>query len=552
MTPRSTHPCFTVDGRPFLSIGGQARNSSAFNREDTDVACRAVATLGGNTVALPVSWELFEPEEGRFDRSLVHRIIDQAREHGLRLVVLWFATWKNGTMEYAPTWVKTDQERFPRTRYPDGSPTFVLSCHAAANREADALAFAELMATIRDHDAGVGTVIGVQVENEPGIYAPVRRDFGPEGERDFRADVPPVLLAALREHPGSPIAAAWCAAGSPSGGSWSQVFGDLAAEVCTTWHVATYVNAVAARGRAVHDLPLTANVWVDTGFWGVGGLDYPCGGAVHETGALDVWRAACPDLDLICPDVYVADERGYRETIDAYADPDAGWPLFVPESANRNPNTAFMFHALGARGAIGQHVFGIEELVDTTGAPTATGEVFARSFAMLRNIERLLVPAREAGAVHAIVQAPGQRGTRLPVRGWLCAVTYVGPDFRWNGTDFRHLAGLAEEFETRSSLDDELARGLLVQTGPDEFFLVGHGMRVFFQPPLDGDGAVPYSLIGPTHQAASLPTLAIEEGRFADDGRFVVDRVRTGDEARHGIWLAADCGVVRVLLTPGG
>lgn len=539
------HAHLTVDAKPFLSLGGQAHNSSAFTAEDTDYACRSVRAIGGNTVALPISWEAFEPEEGTYDDSLVRRVLDQVRQAGLRLVVLWFGTWKNGTMEYCPAWVKQDQHRFPRTQYPNGEPTFVLSCHSEANREADARAFAALMALIHDLDTD-GTIVAVQVENEVGIYAPVQRDFGPDGERDFSASVPAELLSYTREHPDTRLHDRWRAEGAVTAGTWAEVFGSAAAELCTTWHVARYVDAVAAAGRAAHDVPLIANVWADTGFWGVGGLDYPCGGPVYSTPALDIWRAAARSLDMICPDVYVADSGTYREMVDAYAAPEQGWPLFVPESANRHPNTAFMFHALGVRGAAGLHVFGVEDLLGPDGNLTEAGEAFARSFSMLQHIAPLLLDHRASGDVHTFVQVPGERSVVLPVQGWLCSVSYVGPEFRWNATDFRHLDGLADEYSERHSLDDELARGLVVQTGDNEFFLVGHGARAFFQPMLPLDGSVPYSLIGSTHQAASMPTISVDEGHLDALGEFVVDRVRTGDEARHGIWLSADSGLVRL------
>jgi beta-galactosidase GanA len=43
-------------------------------------------------VLAPVSWELIEPVEGRFDFSLVDGLIRDAREAGLRLVLLWFGS----------------------------------------------------------------------------------------------------------------------------------------------------------------------------------------------------------------------------------------------------------------------------------------------------------------------------------------------------------------------------------------------------------------------------------------------------------------------------
>ena len=49
------------------------------------------------------------------------------------------------------------------------------------------------------------------------------------------------------------------------------------------------------------------------------------------------------------------------------------------------------------------------------------------------------------------------------------------------------------------------------------------------------------------HQAYNMGLLLIEEGHF-ENGHFVTDRTRSGDEARHGIWAQADCGVVHFIL----
>ena len=93
---------FTVLGSPFFSIGGQTHNSSSYYPGDMERSFRSVKELGGNTVSTPLCWDKFEPVEGCFNEDWVRQIIDQARKWDMRLVFLWFATWKNGTMEYAP------------------------------------------------------------------------------------------------------------------------------------------------------------------------------------------------------------------------------------------------------------------------------------------------------------------------------------------------------------------------------------------------------------------------------------------------------------------
>lgn len=538
---------FQVDGAGFFSLGGQAHNSSSDSPADLDLACAAVTKLGGNTVALPISWERFEPEEGVFDRVYVKELIERVRRAGLRLVVLWFATWKNGTMEYAPSWVKEDSERFVRTLLPNGEATFVLSCHSEANSGADAAAFRELMRCIREIDERERTVICVQVENESGIYAPVSRDFSSAGERDFAAPIPAELVAYARAHPGSLLAERLRDqdAQAPRG-SWQQVFGPDAATACTAWHIARYVERVAAAGKEAYDLPMSVNAWVDAGNWGVAGLDYPSGGPVHFNANLDIWKAALRSVDLICPDVYVEDADSYRQIIDAYGGVQEA--LFVPESLNQYPNTSLMMYAASEEKAIGYHVFAVEDLLSADGELTAIGQAFRRSFAIL-NAVRPLFERREAILTrHTFLQLPGMRRQRLGFEGWIGYAAFQGPPFDWNAMDLHHLDAIAREREPFGDIRQEGGRGFAIQTGPSEFFFAGHQVRVMLQQAPPEDGSIPYGMINDSLQAVALPSIAIEEGHI-EAGEFLVDRRRTGDEARHGIWLQAGCGLVRVRLT---
>ena len=225
MNQFTKHPVFTVHGKPFLSIGGQTHNSSSYFPQDMEISYASVQALGGNTIAVPVPWDVFEPEEGYFNDGFVRQLIDGARSHGLKVIFLWFATWKNGTMEYVPSWVKTDTKRFQRALLKDGSPILQLSAHSAENREADARAFRRLMEAIRQYDEEEQTVIGVQVENEAGILGGTKRDFGPRGQAAYEGKVPSELICYCEENPDSLLAAKWKKAGAVSSGSWKEVFG---------------------------------------------------------------------------------------------------------------------------------------------------------------------------------------------------------------------------------------------------------------------------------------------------------------------------------------
>jgi hypothetical protein len=96
-----------VDGAPFLMLGVQINNSSAWPGMLPQV-WPAAERLHANTVEAPVYWEQLEPTKGHFDFSVVDALLAGARQHNVHLVLLWFGTWKNGALHYTPEWVKRD------------------------------------------------------------------------------------------------------------------------------------------------------------------------------------------------------------------------------------------------------------------------------------------------------------------------------------------------------------------------------------------------------------------------------------------------------------
>ena len=112
---KNGHYALMVDGAPYLMLGMQANNSSAWPAY-LDKVWPAAETLHANTVELPVYWEQMEATQGKFDFSVVDLMLKQAREHDVSLVLLWFGTWKNGSSHYTPEWIKLNQEKYPFLR----------------------------------------------------------------------------------------------------------------------------------------------------------------------------------------------------------------------------------------------------------------------------------------------------------------------------------------------------------------------------------------------------------------------------------------------------
>ena len=153
-------------------------------------------TSGLNTVLAAVEWSLIEPVEGKFDFTAIDALIASARRNEVRLILLWFATWKNGNMDYAPAWVKTNPRRFKRVINPAGKDIWNLSSHCQANLEADKKAFTALCQHLKARDATEQTVIALQIENEAGIIGS-DRDYGHEAQAMYDSPVPDKLITSI-------------------------------------------------------------------------------------------------------------------------------------------------------------------------------------------------------------------------------------------------------------------------------------------------------------------------------------------------------------------
>ena len=67
-----------VNDKPFLILGGELGNSAASSRAYMQPTWSKLKGLNLNTVLMPVYWELIEPQENKFDFSLVDSLIADA------------------------------------------------------------------------------------------------------------------------------------------------------------------------------------------------------------------------------------------------------------------------------------------------------------------------------------------------------------------------------------------------------------------------------------------------------------------------------------------
>ena len=486
-----------VGGKPFLMLAGEIHNSSSSSLDYMKPEWAQLASMGLNTVLTPLSWELIEPTEAKYDFGLVDGLLAQARAQHLQVVFLWLAAWKNGVSSYPPVWVKQDAKRFPRV-VENGNPVDILSTLAPATVEADGRAFAALMAHLREVDAQDHTVLMMQVENEVGVLG-ASRDHSAVAERAFAGPVPAELtryLAAHRSGLNQELRTLWEQNGAKASGTWTEVFGDSqrADEIFMAWNYARYVQAVAARGKAAYPLPMYVNAWLGGGDRPPG--DYPSGGP--QPRVIDVWKAAGSAIDIYAPDLYSSDLTGWATR---YHRPDN--PLFLPETNGGAGGAANVFYVVGEHAAIGFSPFGIDaglhgEATGPNAESAAKGRAeLAASYKVLAELTPQLLAAQAAGDAH----------------GFVLDKSHPQVDFVMHGMTVQ--VSLDEIFGHHS----ESGYGLILQEGPDTFLGAGKGFRVSFTPR--------------DPSAAHVGVASIEEGTY-QNGVWIAGRRLNGDESAQG------------------
>jgi Domain of unknown function (DUF5597)/Beta-galactosidase len=485
-----------VDDAPFLILGAQVHNSSGWPAM-LPMVWPAMEYLNVNTVEIPVYWELLEPRQGQFDYSVTDTLLAQARKHGLRLILLWFGTWKNGSQHYMPEWMKLAPDRYPHMVDKNGHPVDSPSPYATASLQADKAAFTALMRHLKAADPQ-RTVIMVQVENEPGTWGSVR-DYSPAAQKLFRMPVPAEVLKAMRVQ------------GASASPNWQEAFG-AEAEVCFhAWSVARYVEQVAAAGKAVYPLPLYANAALRDPIQPGAPGSYESGGPTDNV--IPIWKVAAPSLDILSPDIYQNDPVAYLKVLELYHRDDN--PLFVPETGSEAGNARFLFSVLGLQG-IGFSPFGLDYSGNRT-RPGAAREEFltpwAMNYQLLGPMQREVARLNFEGKLQAVAEEKGTVSQTLSFGPWNAVVSY--------GAERNHRA---------AGNPEPVGRVMVAQLADHQFLLAGFHCRVDFKP---------------TDPASHRQFLRVEEGTYRN-GVFHFIRIWNGDETDWGLNFGSEPLVLRV------
>jgi len=490
-----------VDGKPYIVLGGELHNSSTSSLEYMDSLWIPLKKMNLNTVLAAVSWELVEPQEGKYDFSLVDGILKGARGQSLKVLILWFGSWKNGLSHYAPVWVKNDYKRFPRVELENGKHTETISALSKEAMKAETKTFCALMRHIKEVDKQQKTVIMLQVENEVGVIGGTR-DRSDMANTEFLKSVPSELMNELKTNPTGlelNIKTYWEQAGSKKSGNWIEIFGDnnFADEMFMACHYASYINTIAAAGKSVYDIPMFVNAWIVQPQDKKPG-DYPSGGP--QSHVLDIWRIAAPAIDIKAPDIYLPDFKGivamYHHS----------WnPLFIPESFSGENGAANSFYAIGKHSGIGYSPFGIDNKVEN---PSKTP--IAKAYQILGQMIPVITKAQSENAITAVSLNTSDTTQIIKLGGYKL---FVSLRKDWNGVP-----------------QTEKGFGLIINKGKDEFIVAGADISIAFVPDSPGP--------------AMAGLASVYEGKYID-GVWHPGRLLNGDDIMLSYKLAEEAAANR-------
>lgn len=465
-----------VDGKPYLVLGGELTNTASSSLEYMKPVWPQMAKMHLNTVLTGMSWAQFEPQEGKFDYALVDALLAGARQQNLKVIFVWFGSWKNGLSSFAPTWVKSDQKRFPRAELGSGRSIEVLSTLSEENQKADSRAYRAFMHHLREVDSAQHTVIMIQIENEVGVLGD-SRDRSEVANEAFSRAVPTQLTDYLQTHKTAlrpELKKVWDANGDKTNGTWSELFGgSMADEVFMAWNYARYMNEVTRAGKAEYPIPVFTNTWiVQPEDRGPG--DYPSG--CPEPHVLDIWRAGGPDIDINAPDIYLPN---FADWVTRFHQ--NGNPLFVPESRGDAVGVANAFYAIGQHDAIGYSPFGIDS--ETRLAPTSSGSApsgpveaqdlpIAKGYEVLGQLAPLILKHQGTGSIGAVALNPGELNQAMALGNYTITVSKVQ-----NRRSTAVASSIAEASPTYA---------LVIATGPDEYVIAASNAEVTFSPNTPG------------------------------------------------------------------
>jgi beta-galactosidase GanA len=482
-----------VEGKPFIVLGGELGNSSFTSVEYMKPVWSKLKMMNLNTILAPVYWELIEPKEGQFDFVLLDELIMEARKNEIKIVFLWFGSWKNSMSSHVPSWIKQNQEKYPRAKDERGVSQEILTPFSENNLQADIKAFTAFMKHIKSFDSQNQTVIMVQPENEIGML-PSARDYHPLANELFIKEVPLELTDYLQKNKENlvpELLSVWRKNGFKTKGNWNEIFGEgyLTDELFMAWYFAKFTGKIVDTGKAIYQLPMFVNAALIRAGKIPG--EYPSAGPLPHL--MDIWKAGAPSIDFLSPDFYTPD---FERWCDLYVRQNN--TLFVPEHRFDATVGAKALFAIGHYEAIGFSPFSIE----STANPQ--NEELGKAYNLIEQLSPMLAKYRGQHLIEGVLLEKDK-----------VLSTVVLGDYEFS---FKNSYSLGWEAGA-SKAEWESGGAIIIQTNTNEFFIAGSGIVVTFKNWKKRD-----KIVG---------ILKNEEGVF-ENGKWKVIRHLNGDQTHQG------------------
>lgn len=489
-----------VNGKPFIIRGGELGNSSATSMESMEPIWSKLTDMNLNTVLTPVYWELTEPQEGKFDFSLIDDLILKARKENLKLIFLWFGSWKNSMSSHAPAWVKLNQKKYPRVKDDKNKSHEILTPFSENNLEADLNAFQKLMSHIKDFDKKDQTVIMIQVENEIGML-PTARDYHPLANETFKKEVPKELLQYMEENKEKLVPEfleLWKKNGFKTSGNWETVFGKglQTDEIFMAWFFSKFTNKIANAGKNSYGIPMFVNAALNAPEKKPG--EYPSAGPLPHL--MDVWKAAGNDIDFLSPDFYNPSFKKWNDLFTRQRD-----PLFIPEHRFEATAPFKGLYAIGHYEAIGFSPFSIESVADGKKEP------LAKIYDLVKELTPVIEQYKGLGKIDGVLLDKENATQIIKLGNYEFTFKH---DYTLNWSD-----GAKEAVWPTSG-------AIIIEIGPDEFYIAGSGIVVTFIT---------------LKKAVNAGILKVDQGRFDNDVWRTI-RHLNGDQTHQGRHLRISVG----------
>lgn len=486
------HPALYVNGNPFIILGLQWDCDWCYHPHELDAYFEEIKKMNANTASLLLYWREVEPVKDVYDFSFLDHRIEMARKYDMKIVLVWFASFKNACLTYAPDYIRGDHKTYRKVHRKQGGLISNCCCPTAEEtHERDRLALIKLFSHLKEMDGEEHTVILFQMENETGIL---------ESNRCYCEE---------------------CNKQYVSGG-WEKRYGWRGPEAFTAGSIAEYCDSLTKTVKEIYPLVVYMNAAlphehvnsVAGNHWTASRNGHFCGGPIGNV--LEVYKEKLHFIDFISPDIYQPSYRDFHKFCSEYLW--EGNPLFVAECATgagmRTDRNAI--YSIGEYAAIGYDPWSVtrncpdfmsKPLINPAGMQWSD-EAFEllRSYKIIADIMVPLAKAQGSNDLMSFVQEDAENGVKHAFGDVWVELRYADPK--------------------------KAARGFVIRQSDDEYVVSALGVYVQFS----------------RIWGEALPVASVEVGGFDGDKWQCRYRMSSENEDETSPISIRDCMTLRIKL----